>query len=643
MKKLKCLLSAGFVLAGISGLPAADGTKLNNSTALNAAGSWVDGNMPDASGWAIFNNTLTSQTSAAIGGNLSWGGIQFTNPANNYSITGTAGMILTLGALGIDMSSATADLTIGAVMDLSAAQTWTVAAGRTLTISGANIGAGAITLSGAGATFALGANTAISSGVLTAGPLGIGTVNLGDGIRLTSSAPASARTLYNAINLNGNIEIVSAAITANNGFYIRGGMNIGSANRTITVTNASGDSSIPSLYFGGGVGNTYSQVVGSGTLTFANGNLSASPVVRIRSHAGSSNDWTVFDTDVRIGNGVIFQAGGSNIFTVNTDMTVDSGGVLEFGNGSGSGGSTSIQSLSGGGIIRGNVTNSSESTLTINGGASTGTSTFSGAIVNGGGGTTPDPGNGPMAIAKEGSTTQIFTGNNTYSGGTAVNAGTLLINGTHIQAAATKYINSFTSSYHVAAGGVLGGTGRIAISSSVNSKNAVSVGSGGVLAPGTPAVSGGIGTLTLDGANFSGANSRVLNMASGAEFAFQLAGNGASADKVAFWNYVSGDLLLNANAINLTLAGPLVAGTYEVTLFQFFIDNGTTLSTSTGITTGLTIGTYDTDIFVGMPALSYNHTLGTITLNYTVIPEPSTVALLVLGGGAALLLRRRRC
>ena len=129
-------------------------------------------------------------------------------------------------------------------------------------------------------------------------------------------------------------------------------------------------------------------------------------------------------------------------------------------------------------------------------------------------------------------------------------------------------------------------------------------------------------------------------MASGADFAFELAGNGSGADQIEFWNYTAGDLLLNSNEINLTLTGPLVAGTYNVTLFEFFGDSGSTLTTS-GITGGLTIGTLDPNI-VGTPTLSYNSLAGTITLEYTVVPEPGTFALLAGGLGAVLIFRRRR-
>lgn len=628
---MRSLLAVAVVSPAIPHLAdAADGTKANNGNNLNGATSWVGSNAPDSSGLAIFDSTLTSNATANIGGSISWGGIQFINPANDYTIGASGSSILTLGSSGIDMSAATKDLTIMAVMDLSATQTWNVASGRKLTIGVSNApqntGAGTITLSGAGGTFAFGVNSTLSSGALVSGGLGTGTVNLENGIILTTNG-ITGRTLYNAMNLNGDISVVKNNTTTANALVLGGGVAIGSANRTITVTNSADDGTHASLIFGGGVGNTYSQVTGSGTLAFANGNTAQSPMVVVQSGTSTAGvGYARIDTDVQIGNGVYFRAAANDVFTTNTDMTVDAGGVLAIGNGAAIA-STSIKSLSGGGIVGGDHPFSgSVSTLTIDGGAGTGRSTFSGNLINGG---NSGVATGRLGITKTGSTTQVFAGANNYTGATTVSAGTLLINGTHIQAASTT-----TGAYTVASGATLGGMGRISAYQSTG--NAVSVASGGILAPGD-----GLGTLTLDGINLSGAGSKVLNMAAGAEFNFDLAGDGSTADKVAFWNYVTGDLGLSNNAINLTLSGPLVAGAYEVTLFEFYTDSGTTLSTDTGITSGLMIGSYDTNLFVGTPALSYNDTVGTITLSYTVVPEPATVAL-ATGGLALLLFRRRR-
>ncbi len=612
-------ISKGFLLAClplglVAQTQAAEIQKANNTTALNLTGSWVGGVVPGASDIALFDSTLTATRNMSPGGNVSFAGIKVTNVAAAQNILTTAGATMTIGSSGIDMSSAAANLSISAIMDLTASQTWSVASGRTLAVSGASVGAGTITLAGSG-TYSLGANSSLSAGVVVSGALGVGTVNLEDGIHI---ATTTNRTIYNAFNLNGNISI---DMTSTNVLSFSGGMNVGSGTRTITINNTSGSATSPSLAFGGGVGSTSSQITGSGVLVFENGNASDTPMVSVRLGSGSPNDYTVISSDVTIGSGVSLITTTSNTLTANSDVTVNTGGILNLSNNGGTSASQTIGSLSGGGTVVNSSSSNGTAILTIDGGSGVSRTTFSGAVQNG---TT-----GIVSVVKTGSTAQVFSGANNYTGTTTINGGTLLLDGTHIQTA-----NG--AGYTVNSGATLGGTGRFSRFSSANTTSAVLVNSGGTLAPGD----GGTGTLTLDGVNFSGTNTRVLNMASGAKFSFDLAGDGTSADQVAFWNYVSGDLLLNSNAINLSITGTLVQGTYTVSIFKFYSDSGTTLATS-GITSGLTIGTLDAHI-QGTPTLTYNSAGGTIDITYTVVPEPSTWALLALGLTSILVLRRRQ-
>lgn len=228
---------------------------------------------------------------------------------------------------------------------------------------------------------------------------------------------------------------------------------------------------------------------------------------------------------------------------------------------------------------------------------------------------------GILSLAKADGGTTTLTAANTYTGSTAVNGGTLLVNGTHIKTTGGGY--TVTN-----AGSTLGGTGRIAINANV------SVASGAFLGPGA----GGIGTLTLDGVNRTG---DVLTMTTGAKFGFELAGNGASADQLAFWNYTGGDLVLNSNAINLDLLGALTPGTYNVNIFNFFSNAGATATTH-AFASGLTIGSLDPNI--SSASIDWDGTGNdnkAIAVNFTVVPEPNVAAL--MGGlGMLALLRRRR-
>lgn len=628
------------LLLAATQLQASEIIKANNTTALNDTGAWTGGVVPVSGDIAVWDSTTNVDRSNALGGNVSFGGIKVTNVAGGTTQTinaTTAGAVLTLGSSGIDMSAATVNLSILAVMDLTASQTWNVASGRTLTIGGLNTGSGTITLSGAGATFALAnSSNGSSTAAATAGPLGTGTVNLENGIRLTSSTLTTSRTIRNAVNLNGDIEVVMGN-TTNGGMSFSGNMDVGSATRTITVTNSSSTFNVPSLTFGGNNGS--STVSGTGRLVLENGNTSDSPMVYVRTGSGVTNDFTVFDADLTIGSGVTFIAAAGNVLTANSDLTIDSGGVFNTSNNGSVITSQTIGSLSGSGTVVNGTTNTLAvtPTLTIDGGSRTIRTVFSGALQSGSIGTSN--------VIKQGNTTQVFSGANTYTGKTTVTGGGLFINGTHIESTAVSsnstngYSGTTVGHFQVGTGATLGGSGRIAGFNSTTNANMVLVQSGGILAPGSDTA---LGTMVLDGGNLSGTGARVLNMASGAVFDFTLAGNGGSSDKLAFWNFATGDLLLNSNAINLSLYGTQAAGTYTVSLFEFYSDAGSTV-VSSGLSSGLTIGT----LGAGIDSASITYNGSSIDLTYTVsaIPEPSTFAVL-LGSlalcGAGLRRRSRR-
>ncbi len=245
---------------------------------------------------------------------------------------------------------------------------------------------------------------------------------------------------------------------------------------------------------------------------------------------------------------------------------------------------------------------------------------------------------GTSNIVKSGAGTAALGGANTYVSQTVVNVGTLLLNGTHVTTASTGGLGrATTGNFQVESGATLGGAGRIAVgvTSANTTNNAILVKSGGFLAPG----SNGIGTLTMDAVNFNptGTGTDVyLNMASGSQFNFDLDGSGGTPDSIALWNYASGDLLLNNNAINLDLLGTTAAGTYTVTLFSFFSNSGVTL-TASGIASGLTLGSLDANI----SSANIIYGTNTIDLQYTVVPEPSTW-LLLAGSLTSLMVLRRR-
>ena len=130
-------------------------------------------------------------------------------------------------------------------------------------------------------------------------------------------------------------------------------------------------------------------------------------------------------------------------------------------------------------------------------------------------------------LTKNGAGTLTRTGADTYTGPTIVNAGSMLVNGTHTGA----------GTYSVKSGATLGGTGTITFRANSDAGPAITVAAGGSVAPGAS-----IGTLTLDGSGTSGS---LLSLAAGSSLNFEL-NNPLLADKIALVNGATGDIVFNA-------------------------------------------------------------------------------------------------
>ncbi len=225
---------------------------------------------------------------------------------------------------------------------------------------------------------------------------------------------------------------------------------------------------------------------------------------------------------------------------------------------------------------------------------------------------TENAANRTLDVVKRGDGTLIFTtsiANNTYKGDTIVEGGTLLVNGTHISPSnGTEYI--------VKSGATLGGTGLIRV------LGGATVEDGGTLAPGASA-----GTLTLD---------TDLTLAPTSILAYELNGLDTTVGSGA------NDLLDSVN--NLTLDGilevtELVVGGFSLaslgdtwTLIRYdgtLTDNG--LSISAGSQSLLTGGqSFEIDTSVDNE------------IRLTVIPEPGSLGMFLLGFGLAGWRRFRR-
>lgn len=140
--------------------------KANNATSLDQTSSWVSGAVPDEFDLPVWTNLVTGANSTVLGSDLFWAGIRIANPGGAVTIGGTN--LLSLGLSGIDMASASQNLTLNTALDLEDFGAWPVATGRTLTINSNISGPGGLAKSGSG-TLLLAASNSFSGQITTSG------------------------------------------------------------------------------------------------------------------------------------------------------------------------------------------------------------------------------------------------------------------------------------------------------------------------------------------------------------------------------------------------------------------------------------------------------------------------------------------
>ena len=297
-----------------------------------------------------------------------------------------------------------------------------------------------------------------------AGPLGTGMVTLNDGRLIASSSSATVNTIENDITLIGPAS--GNPITSNGTLTLSG-----SISGTGGWTKA-----------------------GNGKIIVANANT--------------------FSGNTEVGSGTVSGLNLSHELALqnSTLLASTTGGFIEF---DGSvGGAFTLGGLSGDRDLALTDTFAVPITLTI-GNNNSGT-THTGIL------------SGDGSIVKVGTGKTTLGGDNTYTGTTTINNGTLVVNGIHSSAGA----------YTVNSGGTLGGTGTV--------HSAVMVASGGAVAPGTSIESIDIDSLTLD---------------SGSLLNFELGAPGTS-DLINV--LVNGGFTANGGTFTFTDAGGLAAGTYTL-------------------------------------------------------------------------------
>lgn len=430
------------------------------------------------------------------------------------------------------------------------------------------------------------------------------TANYSDTTKWTGGTVASGTGATATINLNGTTGAGATAITmtapvtignltlsnsSGGNFSLTGSGT--AANSTITWATSSGTPTInlatwfsKSYGFGGG-GLTFA---GSQGLRIITGSNIFSPTSGGLSWTGFSGTLTVTTSGGE--NGVIDPATGGTLPATRLSL-VQGTGTSTITLGMFGGRNQTIGGFDGTAqtYVRNNST-TTFSTLTL--GTNNESGNFQGFFGKNPGAASTDF-RSNIAITKNGSGTQTFSGTSYGAGTTTINAGTFLMNGSHIATITTTGNLAATTgtagSYAVKNTATLGGTGTIKPFDTAGGGVMITIESGGKLAPGDPATSSGVGTLTIDQ---TVSNRTNLFFATGGTASFDLSTTGN--DKVAFVGHATvGEAIFNSTVLNFTdlSAGLLASGQYV--LFQGDTNtnySGLTTDGSGFITAGLSIG-----------------------------------------------------
>lgn len=126
----------GILTAFLAANAVADKYKANNTLFLNQPASWTSNAVPGSSEFGVWDATVAAlNTTNALGADLIVGGIKILNPGGPVLLTGSNTLTLNgVSGAGIDLSSASQDLTVNCPLTVASNQDWTIGGGRTLKV-----------------------------------------------------------------------------------------------------------------------------------------------------------------------------------------------------------------------------------------------------------------------------------------------------------------------------------------------------------------------------------------------------------------------------------------------------------------------------------------------------------------------------
>jgi len=409
-------------------------------------------------------------------------------------------------------------------------------------------------------------------------------VYIGGSQVLTLSGTGSGALALNTVRSGGSSTIVAGrSVTFNT---ITTSASAGTP-FTIRAYSASANTSQTITFAGTDTGALTNLVLNSNTNT--NGSPSGAGSV---SYVQASNAGGLVSDASVAGNDMTFT--GSNAMTFKGGLTVYGGAAktITFSNTGG----TTIQGTAQLGAASGNGTRTV--TFTVNSAA---TATLSANL-------TGSTSTGTTSIAKNGVGTLILSGTSNINGTTTVTNGTLLINGDQSAAAGNVSVSG--------SGVTLGGNGTVGGATTIADTSILSPGSG----------TGVAGTLTFNTKNLtlSGTDTKIT---------MEITGTGSgSYDKI-----VGIDALSLNGDLTITLSGSYTNASWD--LFDFASKSG---NFDTIVLAGSYAGSLNRsgDLWTGTIG-GQDWTFSQVTGGLSVVPEPSTWALVAAGLTVTMVLRRR--